>query len=199
MSAAGLVEHIEKNRCKRIKNDELAAQREKRLAFARELQRRHFGDDPGLPTNASVSSTGMATLGSKRSYDFTPFLSTTRDGHAAAIPGLSALRPKADSTVRPNPVTFAMKKTEFPQINPEDPAPSASTPPGNAWTEKKNLFPDAPTAVRPTPETLKALTETPREPPPKWPPHDPRNPGWDPKKYWVPYSNKYKCPHDRCP
>ncbi|KAK3897737.1 hypothetical protein C8A05DRAFT_47740 [Staphylotrichum tortipilum] len=223
VSAAGLMGHIEKNRCKRIKNNELAAQREKRLVFARELQRRHFGDDPALPPdNASVSASAAssmaATSGTRRAYNFTQFLSTARDVPPAATPvapavtpvapavtpGLSALRPKADTTVRPNPVIFAMKTAELPQVAVDHPTPSTPNQPANAWAQKKNLFPDAPTAVRPPPETLQALEESAREPArkpatPGWPPHDPRSPGWDPKQYFVSYINKYKCPHDRCP
>ena len=205
VSAAGLIEHIEKNRCNRIKNDDLAAHREQRLAFARELQRRHLGDDPGHLDNDSdnASTSAMSTTatsgGHDRTYNFTQFLSTTRDAPAATNPSLSALRPKADSTVRPNPVTFTMKKAEFPKLDVKQPDASTHNPPANAWAQKKNLFPDAPTAVRPPPETLQAVEAPSREPTLEWPPHDPRNRDWDPKKYFVSYINKYKCPHDRCP
>ncbi|KAK4156339.1 hypothetical protein C8A00DRAFT_12747 [Chaetomidium leptoderma] len=176
VTASGLIEHIEKNRCKKVKNDDYAARREEKLAFARGLQRRHNGEDVDLAdhlsvANLSLTEESMATQ--KGPQNFTQFLSRTKDV-PVGIPSLSSLRPKADRTVRPNPVTFAMMK-------------------------KKNLFPDAPAAVRPTAEKMGALQKPAETKQPEWPAHDPRNPQWDPAKYYVKYINKYKCPHDRCP
>lgn len=190
------MDHIEKNRCKRIKNDDYVAHREERLAFSRELQRRHRGEDPDAPAK----------------NDFTQFLSKAKNG-AFGTSNLSAFRPKAEGTVRPNPVTFAMKDAEFPQLASKQPAsPTGGTgagasasvsstqkQAGNPWAQKKNLFPGAPAAVRPPPQQLQALEAPAQKAEQEWAPHDPNNPKWDPKVYFVKYTNKYKCPHDRCP
>jgi hypothetical protein len=184
------MEHIEKNRCKRIKNDDYVAEREERLTFARELQRRHRGADPDLPGK----------------NDFTQFLSKAKNG-AFGTSNLSAFRPKAENTVRPNPVTFAMKEVEFPQLASKQPdlltgdanVSSTQEQAGNPWTQKKNLFPDAPAAVRPPPKQLQALQTPAQNAEQEWAPHDPNNPKWNPNEYFVSYTNKYKCPHDRCP
>lgn len=215
------MEHIEKNRCKKIKNDDYAAHREKKLAFARELQRRHYGDDVHLPDeNLSVFSLSLAetTTSKQGPYNFTQFLSRAKDVHAAT-PSLSDLRPKAENTVRPNPVTFAMKMTEHPQLaltKPDYPqlgskladlftggaGKNLENKAGNAWAQGKKLFADAPPPVRPTPEQQEALQKPVAAKEPMeaaWPEHDPRNPLWDPSVYYVTYTNKYKCPIDRCP
>lgn len=188
------MEHIEKNRCKRITNDVYVAHREERLAFSRELQRRHRGEDPDVPAK----------------NDFTQFLSKAKNG-AFGTSNLSAFRPKAEGTVRPNPVTFAMKEVEFPQLARKQPAfstggagasfsaSSTQNQAGNPWAQKKNLFPDAPAPVRPRPQQLQALEAPAPKAEQERAPHDPNNPKWDPKMYFVKYTNKYKCPHDRCP
>jgi hypothetical protein len=202
-----LIDHIERNRCKRIRNDDYAARREEKLAFARELQRRHHGEDPNLPDNLSVASLSLAesTATSQGPYNFTPFLSNAKD-----VPGgnrsLSSLRPKAESTMRPNPVTFTMKENEFPQLGDKPTGPFDGEPSDNKgkatagpWGQNKNLFPNALPAVRPSRETQEALQQPAQTKETAWPPHDPRNPKWDPAQYFVPYTRKYKCPHDRCP
>ncbi len=207
VAAAGLIEHIERNRCKRIKNDDYAAQREDKLAFARELQRRHYGEAPDPADELSVANLSVAetTAGGKAPYNFTQFLSRAKDG-TVGTPSLSSLRPKAEGTVRPNPVTFAVKEVEFPQLSAKQPeihtgntSGGTQKPTGNPWAQKKNLFPDAPAAVRPPPELQQALRQPAQAAGPAWAPHDPRDPKWDPAAYFVTYLGKYKCPHDRCP
>ncbi|KAK4238498.1 hypothetical protein C8A03DRAFT_43772 [Achaetomium macrosporum] len=174
VKAGGLIDHIEKNRCTRIKNDDFAARREEKLAFARELQRRHFGEDLGLPDdNLSIASLSLTETTATRQgpYNFTDYLSRAK--YIPAETGsLSALRPKAENTVRPNPVTFAMR-------NGADSPPLA-----------ENLAPGSPAAMRPTANQPQAQ--------PAWPLHDPRKPGWNAKDYYVKYSDKYRCPHDGC-
>ena len=207
VAAAGLIEHIERNRCKRIKNDDYAAQREDKLAFARELQRRHYGEAPDPADELSVANLSVAetTAGGKAPYNFTQFLSRAKDG-TVGTPSLSSLRPKAEGTVRPNPVTFAVKEVESPQLSAKQPeihtgntSGGTQKPTGNPWAQKKNLFPDAPAAVRPPPELQQALWQPAQAAGPAWAPHDPRDPKWDPAAYFVTYLGKYKCPHDRCP
>jgi hypothetical protein len=207
VAASGLIDHIERNRCKRIGNDDYAAHREEKLAFARELQRRHHGEDPNLPDNLSVASLSLAESTATRQgpYNFTPFLSIAKDVQGGTR-SLASLRPKAENTVRPNPVTFAMKKTEFPQLGGKQTGPSDGEPSDNKgkatagpWGQNKNLFPDAPPAVRPSRETQEAIQKPAPTEEAAWPPHDPRNPKWDAAQYFVSYTRKYKCPHDRCP
>jgi palmitoyltransferase len=212
------MEHIEKNRCKKIKNDDYAARREEKLAFARELQRRHRGEDVQLPgEDLSVASLSLdeTTTNKKEPYNFTQFLSRAKD-IPAGVPSLSSLRPEAEKTIQPNPVTFAMKKEERPQVvlkkseYPQLGSKLADLPTGragqkgdnkagNAWGQGKKLFPDAPPAVRPAPEVLQKPAPASEPMEAAWPEHDPRNPLWDPSVYYVTYSNKYKCPIDRCP
>jgi palmitoyltransferase len=217
------MEHIEKNRCKKIKNDDYAARREEKLAFARELQRRHHGDDvhlPGEDLSVDSLSLGEATpstqeASKKGPYNFTQFLSRAKDVPVGA-PSLSSIRPKAENTIRPNPVTFPMKKEERPQLalkKSEYPqlgskladlstgraGQKGDNKTGNAWGQGKKLFPDAPPAVRPPLEVLQKPAPASEPMEAAWPEHDPRNPLWDPSVYYVTYSNKYKCPIDRCP
>lgn len=217
-SAGGLVDHLEKNKCKRIKNDEFITRREEKLAFARELQARHFGEDPGVADNLSVSGLSLAdtmvseaaTMTTRQGpYNFTSHLSKTRNA-PHSTPGLSDFRPKVESTVRPNPVTFSMQKNEFPKLAPhkrKQPALPSGNQSGNnttrqaesPWDRKDKLFPDAPAAVRPTPEQLASLQKPALKKENMWPPHHPQNPKWNAADYFVTYLNKYKCPHERCP
>lgn len=216
------MEHIERNRCKKIKNDDYVARREERLAFARSLQRLQNGDDVQLPAEGlSAASLRLAQTTAKKHgpYNFTQFLFRTKDVHSGT-PSLSSLRPKADNTVRPNPVTFAMKeaeypelalkkKTEYPQLGSKladlsigGPVQKAENKTTNAWGQGKKLFPDAPPAMRPTPKQQEALQKPAAASEPTeaaWPEHDPRNPLWDPSVYYVTYIGKYKCPIERCP
>ncbi|KAK4127879.1 hypothetical protein N657DRAFT_661882 [Parathielavia appendiculata] len=150
------------NRCKRIKNDDYVARREEKLAFARELQRLH----PNLPDDSSVATLSLAET------------APTRQGPnvASGTRSLSSLRPKAENTVRPNPVTFAIKRER-----------------------NINLFPDAPPALRPSRETQEALQRPAQTKDTAWPPHNPQNPRWDPAEYFVAYIKKYKCRHNRYP
>lgn len=94
------MQHIENNQCKRITKGDLEARREEHLAFSRELQRRHFGD---APSSAPLDSTRAA----KPPSHFGQYLSNST---SVGAPTLSALRPKAEATVRPNPVTLAIKE-----------------------------------------------------------------------------------------
>ncbi|KAK4032937.1 hypothetical protein C8A01DRAFT_20065 [Parachaetomium inaequale] len=176
--ASALIAHIEKNRCNTIKNDAYAARREEKLAFARELQRREY-EDPDLPGNVSLASLTLTGSASTRKgpYDFTQYLSRAKDV-GTVTPSLG--RKIADLLT-------------------SDPVDEAETQPANAWARKKNLFPDAPAVVRPPSASQQAVQQPTEANEPEWSEHDPRNPGWDPEKYFVTYLNKYKCPHDRCP
>lgn len=202
-----MIDHIEKNRCRRIKNDDYAAAREDKLAFARELQRRHRGEQPGLPDDLSVARLSLAeTTGPEHgSYNFTPYISTVRD-KLPGTPGLSDFHPKEGNMVQPKPITFVAKEADFPRLGGKLPdlltggtVGKAEKQAGNPWAQKKNLFADAPTPVRPTPEKREATPKPTQPEETAWPPHDPRHPQWDPSDYYVTYINKYKCPHDRCP
>lgn len=206
-AAGGLIDHIEKNRCKKIKNNDYETRREEKLAFARELQRRHHGERPNLPNDdLSVASLSLAetTVSRQGAYNFTSHLSNAR-GVSPGTPSLSALRPTAESTVRPNPVTFAVKEVEFPRLagkQPdqfgEDQNAGDTAQARSMWEQKNNLFPGAPAPVRPTPEQLEAHQQQSPNKQTAWPEHDPRNPEWRPMDYFVSYINKYKCPHERC-
>ncbi|KAK3308874.1 uncharacterized protein B0T15DRAFT_525563 [Chaetomium strumarium] len=187
VKAGGLIDHIEQNRCPRIKNSDFAARREQKLAFARELQRRHFGEDPRLPDNnlsvASLNLTETTTVSRQGPYNFTDYLS-----RAEYVPegtgSLSALRPKAENTVRPNPVTFAMRnEADFPPLSCKQP---------------ENLAPGSPAAMRRTANQPQPLEKPGQNYQTEWASYDPRKPGWNAKDYYVTYSGKYRCPHDGC-
>ncbi|KAK0635360.1 hypothetical protein B0T17DRAFT_39101 [Bombardia bombarda] len=158
VSAGGLMQHIEKNLCKVIGNKDLSEHRDKMMAFARELQRRHHGLDP----DAQSTRPGTANT---TTPDFSEYLS--RDGMVSSMGGakLSSYWPTAENTVRPNPVTFEMKEVDFPDIaklsitkepsrNGEQsgpgnikggPQPGKVGPkPGNPWTTNKVPSPNAP-------------------------------------------------------
>ncbi|KAL2260327.1 hypothetical protein VTK26DRAFT_5679 [Humicola hyalothermophila] len=178
-TAGSLVGHIERNLCNKITNDDFAARREQKLAFARELQRRHGGEDPDLLNNLSASvanmnlSEGAAKGQHKGPDDFTKYISGDDKG-TAGTQSLSALRPKAEGTVRPNPVTFAtMKASEPPQ-------------------QQQPTRGGRPTAAHQAAGQLGTQESRP------WPQHDPRNPGWNAKDYYVTFIDKYKCPHECC-
>jgi hypothetical protein len=209
------MQHIEKNLCKNIKNEDLVARREEKLAFARELQRRHRGEDVDLPSDLSVATLSLAETASSvhGPYNFTKHLSRA-EGGPDGTPSLSSLRPRAENTVRPSPVTFSMKETEFPQLPSQPPnrgqsdlftgdqKHNAKQPIGNQWGQKK-LFSNAPPAVRPTAEHLESLqqprkTETTSQKEATYQPHDPRDPTWNASEYYVKFIGKYKCPHARC-
>ncbi|KAL2023855.1 hypothetical protein VTK56DRAFT_632 [Thermocarpiscus australiensis] len=196
-------------------NGDLVVRREEKLALARELQRRHLSGDSDLPDNLSVSSLSLADTTGRTAgrvpYNFTKYLSRAEDG-PAAIPGLSTLRPKAETTAQPNPASLVTSEGEFPRLPLQQSRTQKNTDllknlqsdkakqqAGNQWAQKKALFPSAPAAVSPTPEQLEAAQKPGQSRETAWPPDDPRNPSWDPKKYFVTYTKKYRCPHDRCP
>ncbi|KAK4103860.1 hypothetical protein N658DRAFT_465540 [Parathielavia hyrcaniae] len=168
VAAHGLIAHIENNRCKRIKNDDYVACREEKLAFSRELQRRHHGDDPNLPGDVLVASLSVAgtTRAGQGPYSFTPFLSIAKDASRALHRRAQWQQRKRDCL---------------------------SLEPGHFLLPR-----DAPPALRPSRETQQALQRPAQPNETVWPPHDPRNPRWNPAEYFVPYIMKYKCPHDRC-
>ncbi|KAK3988574.1 hypothetical protein QBC44DRAFT_98411 [Cladorrhinum sp. PSN332] len=205
-----LVEHIERDRCRKIGSQDMAKRREEKLAFARELQRRHFGQNPGNPEQAlKIHNTGNQKEGkSKGPFNFSRFVSGTVDG-SYGNPSLSSLRPTAGSGVRPNPLSFQTIQTEprvrstseFPPVGGSGNASPPTIPnesSGNPWAQKRNLFPGAPPPSRPTPEHLQAVQERAKNKYNAWSEHDPRNPNWDPSRYYVPLTEKYNCPHDRC-
>lgn len=203
LSASALIEHIEKNRCAKVKNDDYAARREQKLTFTRELQRREF-ENPSLPVAGGPGVAGIPAV-RKAPYNFTQYLSLEKDVDLRAPPNPVTLPPKTENTARPSVSKFPTKEAEFPQLGERladlsigGPGSKAEKQPASAWAAKKNLFPDAPAPVRPAHEGQNV--QQPVEPgEPKWSDHDPRNPDWDARKYYVTYLDKYKCPYDRCP
>ena len=205
-SPGGLLDHIERNFCPRISHSALFARREEYLAFARELQRRKDGGDPGKPEHS------LKTVPTADHRNYSRFLSPTQDGEYGS-PSLSSLRQTNVTSIgRPNPLSFNMREAdpqlpapqfrsdEFPPVGNETKQEVSSTPaPGNPWAQKKNLFPDAPPASRPTPAQLSSIREPARNKDNAWPDHDPRNPKWDPQRFFVTWIGKYKCPVNRCP
>jgi hypothetical protein len=141
----------------------------------------------------------------KAPYNFTQYLSLAKDADLRAPPGSATLPPKAENTARPDVFKLPANEYEFPQLGGRlaglsigGPGGKAEKQPASAWATRKNLFPDAPAPVRPAHEGQDVQQPVDAEEP-KWSEHDPRNPGWDARKYYVTYLNKYKCPHDRCP
>ncbi|KAK4147129.1 uncharacterized protein C8A04DRAFT_9216 [Dichotomopilus funicola] len=171
-SVSSLIEHIEKDLCKVIKNHDYVARREHKLAFSRELELRNT-----VPTEmlASLSLKGINTsnlrLDNKKHYDYTPYLSRVKAVSASNSKNGASVA-GGDASVKPVNQT------------------------ATAWDQKKNLFPDAPAPVRLTEIEDRQRLEDNK---PAWSEHDPRNPGWKAEKYFVKCLNKYKCPHDRCP
>lgn len=191
--AGGLIDHIEKNACTGIKNDQLDARREEKLAFARELQRRHFGLDPDAKDDDVTSViTESAWNEDKGPANFSKYLSTKQVSSAGPL-----------DTMRPNPLLFRMQERDFPQL-PGEKQPATQANPGNGnpastdtpWAEKKNLFANAPPPVRPTAEQLKAI-EKPAEV--AWEKWDINNPRFRATDHFNQFTGKYKCPHPRCP
>lgn len=201
--------HIEKSRCTRIGKDDYVTRREEKLAFTRELQRREF-ENPTRPVAGGPGVAGVPAV-RKAPYNFTQYLSLAKDvdrrtpSDSATPSGPATPSPKTENTVRPKVFGFPTKEAEFPQLGNRlsdlsisGPGGKAEKQPASAWATKKNLFPDAPAPVRPAQGRQDAQQPVEAEKS-KWSEHDPRNPGWDARKYYVTYLNKYKCPHDRCP
>ncbi|KAK4226217.1 hypothetical protein QBC38DRAFT_480966 [Podospora fimiseda] len=198
-----LVNHIEKNQCRRIGGQQMAERREEKLAFARELQRRHFGQDPGLEEQAlKIHRVGKNKQGD---FNFTRFVSTTVDG-AYGNPTLSSLRPTAGAGVRPGPLSFQTLRTdsEFPPVGGgQGNAVSTRNIPNensgnNPWGQKKNLFPYGPPPSRPTPEQLKSIQDPAKNKLTAWLEHHPQNPNFNVNLYYCQILKKYKCPIERC-
>ncbi|KAK4169126.1 hypothetical protein QBC43DRAFT_356709 [Cladorrhinum sp. PSN259] len=201
-SPGGLINHIERNLCTKIGSQAMAERREEKLAFARELQRRHFGMDPGKPEYAlKIHRVGTVEEKSQVPFNFSRFVSSTVDGEYGN-PSLSSFRPTASSTVRPNPLSFQTIQTEFPQLGARSDVPVPDVPTessGNPWGQKKNLFPDAQPPIPPTADQLRSIQEPAKTKETAWPEHHPLNPKWNPSLYYVPVLDKYRCPIDRCP
>lgn len=79
---------------------------------------------------------------------------------------------------------------------------SSPAPPASAWATKKQLFPDAPAAVKPPAEFMEKLTlaSAPEEKyiGKEFGAHDPRDPAFQVRIYYIPVLRKYKCPHVAC-
>ena len=67
-----------------------------------------------------------------------------------------------------------------------------------AWGTKKNLFPDAPAAIAPPEFTLQSITLNDNQNPTQRYPHDPNDPDFHEKDFYVEEMGKYKCPHKNC-
>lgn len=104
----------------------------------------------------------------------------------------SALRPTPAASTRPNPVLFRMRDDDFPTLSAQT-GNATSTSKNTQWGNKQ-LFPDAPPAVRPTPQQPEPTGNKETE----WQDWDPRNPRFDASKHYSPYTRKYKCPHLNC-
>ncbi|KAK4250215.1 hypothetical protein C7999DRAFT_11965 [Corynascus novoguineensis] len=71
--------------------------------------------------------------------------------------------------------------------------------PLSAWSQGKKLFNNGAAPVRPPAVGRTAVHQPVETKKADGSVHDPRNPGWDPKDYYIAYLDKYKCPYDRCP
>lgn len=123
------------------------------------------------------------------------------------IGGLDVLNlpwgPEAE-LVKPVPPT-----SEFPPLNNRPPnimdAQAIITLPGSAWAVKKDLFLPVSLAKVPTAtglpgfgaKILQSQLATPK-PDPEPNPHDPGNPNFDAKNYYIQLIDKYKCPYPGC-
>lgn len=188
------MEHIEIGTCKVIDNERLAEHREKKLAFARELQLRHRGEypDTGPDTNAATNS----------NHNFSHFLGA--EGSTRG-PSFHALRPKAEATVRPNPIQFQTRTIDYHHgyskqadllTGPESKSPEQQS--GGQWGHQDNLSAGGPAVVQPTPEHRQVGINPEETKENAFDFHDPKAPGFNPRRYYVTYIQKYKCPHVRC-
>ena len=171
----------------------MAARREEKLAFARELQRRHFGLDPDADDADDMSvATESTWVDTKGPANFSKYLGSVAGSMVGS--STSALRPIPEATSRPNPVLFHMRDAELPQLSAQ--TGDASSASKNIQWGNKQLFPNAPPAVSPTPQQLEALQQAARKP--EWAEFDPRNPRFKASAYYSQFSRKYKCPHSNC-
>ncbi|KAM7212557.1 hypothetical protein V8F06_012054 [Rhypophila decipiens] len=169
----GLIDHIEKDACKGIKNVQLDARREEKLAFARELQRRHYGLDPDADDDKAASIIAESVCTSdKGPANFSKYLSKIETGVSHL--GLSAIRPGAEDTMRPNPLLFRKQERDFPEL------PS----------QKQQAVPTEPPEAIQQPATF---TQT------VWEDWDPNNPRFRAQNHYNKFTGSYKCPHPRCP
>lgn len=189
--AGGLIDHFERDLCTKINNAQLAARRDEKLAFARELQRRHFGldpdDDDADDDNMSVV-TESTWVDTKGPANFSKYLTGSVVGSmAGSISSTSALRPAPQATSRPNPVLFRMRDTEFPPIISAQIGDANSASKNSQWGNKQ-LFPNSPPAVQQAAENKK----------PEFQEWDPENPRFKASTHFNQFSRKYKCPHPNC-
>jgi hypothetical protein len=180
------MEHIEMNRCKVIDNNKLIQQREIKLQFARKLQDRHRGEDP----DGMLAVTLLLGGSDSSARDFSH----------------SALRPKADTTVRPNPVLFRSRSVRLLREDPDNhqyhSIPESrlldATDSANLQHEvndeketQQSALQDTATASSSNPCTQSCQEKT----------ISVDGPGItviDLEQCFIVHSQKYKCPHDRC-
>ncbi|KAL1882991.1 hypothetical protein VTK73DRAFT_513 [Phialemonium thermophilum] len=170
-----LMEHIETDACKVFDSTKLAMRRDQKLVFARALQARHRGDffDP------HAASTPIQSSGSGFGRYLNPAMAVSQQGHGATIP-------KAEATVRPNPLLFETRPAGF--------SGAAETP--YSQLEKPS---DLTSGQQEQDLTAKqASTDPTRLPNQHRDLHNPKRPGFDPAKYYVTYIKKYQCPHQTC-
>jgi hypothetical protein len=237
------MDHVESGACKVIGSKKLAAHRDKKLAFARELQSRHRGDhhdaEPSEPAKPKPSEAikGAAkgtTKGSGKSSEVPGAKKPAKSTKEPNSQSIHALRPKAEATVRPNPLQFEARpvslwtpnyyngySTQPDLLTGTDEHESAGQEPEGKWdppdlltgsddieaignwcagqyAQPEVLTPTTSLAARPAPEqqqvadTPEAIEGT------AFDPHNPQNPDFNPNRYYVPYTQKYKCPYTRC-
>ena len=176
--------HIETD-CIRIDISTIEEMREKKMEFSQKLT---------TLTKATVKSDYRQYMPS--AHDFKPSFDTTSE--------------------KPDP--FECKQNDFPKLPNEvdssffvgralpgggvslrDYPDQSENERPNAWDKKKNLFPNAPPAQRPSQEQLEAVkTPSARVIFENLDPHDPDHPGFNAGRYYCKYSEKYDCPRVGC-
>ncbi|KAE8441598.1 hypothetical protein EG329_004647 [Mollisiaceae sp. DMI_Dod_QoI] len=98
----------------------------------------------------------------------------------------------------------ALATNQFPPLSTKIPnimdAPMVTASAPNAWTSRKDLFPAASPSLASSPSVAAVVLQAQvvAQPDPEPDPFDPDSPGFDPQKYYIPLTQKYKCPYFGC-
>lgn len=186
---AGLMGHIDQDKCPVIQKSQIHEQRAKKVDFINQL-------GIGLKRGSGIQ------LGpGKADPDFSRFMIDGFDTASVATgPSVDAEVPANDEQNFPSmPVQDKRKGRAGAEqlgafIN-ESKADSHAGQPVISWAQEMDLFPHTAPAARPSPELLAALTEPPKSVENAWGPHDPANPQFRVSDYWNDFLQKYQCPY----
>ena len=169
----GLIAHIEDGQCARISTSMLDDMREKKLEFPRMLQALTKHSIKG--NYSSYFSAHSDTASSKQGQWFVPDRRPAFTIKDQDFPNLASQ--KADSAS----VAATQKETH------------------SGWDNKKNLFPNAPAAQRPTDEQLEAATgPSARSIHESMDPEHPNHPGFNVRRYHNAEAELFICPKPLC-